>query len=61
MSDSEFPIRTVSGLDRNILCSILAHSGRLGDSMRFHDEIRVIPCFFAEAVVRNDERSAWRQ
>jgi hypothetical protein len=36
------------------------YPGRLGDSMRFHDEIRVISCFFAEAVVRNDERSAWR-
>jgi hypothetical protein len=37
------------------------YPGRLGDSMRFHDEIRVISCFFAEAVVRNDERSARRQ
>jgi hypothetical protein len=37
------------------------YPGRLGDSMRFHNEIRVISCFFAEAVVRNDERSAWRQ
>jgi hypothetical protein len=38
----------------------LPYPGGLGDSMHFHDEIRVISCFFAEAVVRDDERRAWR-
>jgi hypothetical protein len=55
MSDSEFPIRTGSGLDRNILCSMLAHSERLSESVHLHDEICVTSCFFAEAVVRYDE------
>src|SRR5262249_49588574 len=39
-------------LVENLRCE--AGLGWPGDSMHFHDEIRVISCFFAEAVVRND-------
>ena len=44
-----------SGLDRSVPCSLFGIFWTPRDSMRFHEEIHVISCFFAEPVVRYDE------